>query len=99
MDPAGRYQLTFAADDAIVATGWWNLRATAEKKFRDWVADHGRDGALRAALPRDLDPWVLAGVAVLGATLTLALTGHSGAALIVGASSLWLLVLQRAIDG
>jgi hypothetical protein len=54
---------------------------------------------LKAVLPRDLDPWVLAGVAVLGATLTLVLSGHSGAALIVGASSLWLLVLQRVIDG
>lgn len=37
--------LTFAADDAIVATGWWNLHVTAEEKFRDWVGDHGRDGA------------------------------------------------------
>lgn len=45
MSETGRYELTFAADDAIVATGWWNLHATAEEKFRDWVGDHGRDGA------------------------------------------------------
>lgn len=45
MTAPGRYELTFAAGDAIVATGRWNLHATAEKKFRDWVGDHGRGTA------------------------------------------------------
>ncbi|MFJ8929201.1 hypothetical protein ACIRLA_21750 [Streptomyces sp. NPDC102364] len=45
MDAPGRYLLTFAADGRTVATGRWDLHATAEKKFRDWVGDHGRGTA------------------------------------------------------
>ncbi|WP_328631949.1 hypothetical protein [Streptomyces sp. NBC_00356] len=45
MTAPGRYLLTFAVGDAIVATGRWDLHATAEKKFRSWVGDHGRGTA------------------------------------------------------
>lgn len=45
MDPTGRYRLTLTVDDATVATGWWEKRATAERKFTSWVGDHGRDDA------------------------------------------------------
>jgi hypothetical protein len=45
MDPAGRYRLTPTAGGATIATGWWEERATAEKKFRAWVGDHGRGDA------------------------------------------------------
>lgn len=44
-DQPGRYQLTFTVGDRTVADGWWDLRATAERKFTSWVGDHGRDGA------------------------------------------------------
>jgi len=54
--------------------------------------------ALKRLLPRDPDPWVLSGLAQFGAVITLLASGHSDAALIVGASSLWLLVLQRAFE-
>jgi hypothetical protein len=45
MDPAGRYELTFAADGRTVATGWWEKLATAERKFTSWVGDQGRGTA------------------------------------------------------
>jgi hypothetical protein len=54
--------------------------------------------ALKKLLPRDIDPWVLVSVAFLGATVTLVADGHSGAAMAVAAASLWVLVLQRAVD-
>ncbi|WHM30152.1 hypothetical protein OH540_08970 [Streptomyces sp. BPPL-273] len=54
--------------------------------------------ALKRILPRDVDLWVLAGLTLLGVTVTLAAEGRSDAAMAVGVSCLWLLVLQRAVD-
>jgi hypothetical protein len=45
MDAEGRYRLTYSIDGARVTTGWWDLLATAEKKWKGWRDDHGRDGA------------------------------------------------------
>ncbi|WP_306317181.1 MULTISPECIES: hypothetical protein [unclassified Streptomyces] len=45
MDSAGRYRLTLTVDGATVATGWWEKPATADKKFRDWIGDHGHGTA------------------------------------------------------
>jgi hypothetical protein len=45
MDPTGRYRLTLDFDGATIATGWWEKRVNAERKFTSWVGDHGRDGA------------------------------------------------------
>jgi hypothetical protein len=54
--------------------------------------------ALKRLMPRDADPWLLAAVALLAAVVTLLLSGHPDAALMTGASSPWLLVLQRATE-
>lgn len=53
---------------------------------------------LKRILPRTIDLWVLASLGILGATVTLVAAGRSDTAMIVGASSLWLLVVQRAVD-
>jgi hypothetical protein len=44
-DPAGRYRVTLTIDGRETAIGWWNLRATAERKFSGWVGEYGRDGS------------------------------------------------------
>jgi hypothetical protein len=63
-----------------------------------WRANANAWAALKRVLPRDPDPWVLAGLAQFGAVITLLASGHSDAAMIVAAASLWLLVLQRATE-
>jgi hypothetical protein len=44
-DPPGRYRVSLTLDNTHIADGWWNSRATAEKKFTSWVGEQGRDGA------------------------------------------------------
>lgn len=43
-DPAGRYRVTLIVDGRTVMNGWWDVRATAEKKWTSWVGEQG-DGA------------------------------------------------------
>lgn len=43
-DPAGRYRLTMQFGDRPPVTGWWQLLATAERKWTAWVGEQGRDG-------------------------------------------------------
>lgn len=41
-----RFRVTLAAADCDVMTGWWASEATARRKFRDWIGEHGgRPGA------------------------------------------------------
>lgn len=41
-----RYHLTLFAGAEPVMHGWWGKRATAERKFRRWIGEHGSvDGA------------------------------------------------------
>ncbi|WP_428956255.1 hypothetical protein [Streptomyces sp. cg35] len=41
----GRYRVSLTVGGVRVANGWWNLLATAEKKWTGWVGEQGRDGA------------------------------------------------------
>lgn len=41
-----RYHLTLHADGRPIMHGWWSDRATADRKFRTWIGEHGNvDGA------------------------------------------------------
>jgi hypothetical protein len=41
-----RFRVTLAAADRQVMNGWWTSEATARRKFRGWIGEHGsRPGA------------------------------------------------------
>lgn len=41
-----RYHLTLSTGPQPVMHGWWGERATADRKFRTWIGEHGSvDGA------------------------------------------------------
>lgn len=47
---AGRYRLTLAADGRPAMHGWWADRATADRKFRTWIGEHGSVAGARVTL-------------------------------------------------
>jgi hypothetical protein len=59
-DP-GRYRVTLTMGEQPLMHGWWNLEATARRKFTAAVGDYGRDGATVALVDTEtgetLDFW------------------------------------------
>ncbi len=44
MEDAERYALTVVRDGRPIVRGWWGSLATAERKYRGWVGQHGGPG-------------------------------------------------------
>jgi hypothetical protein len=55
-----RYHLTLYASDEPVMHGWWGDRATAERKFRRWIGEHGSVDGARVTLVDEQEQLVLA---------------------------------------
>ncbi|MFG2025389.1 hypothetical protein [Streptomyces sp. NPDC048825] len=45
-----RFRLTLTSGDKSVAHGWWGDEATARRKFRDWIGEHGSIEGARVIL-------------------------------------------------
>lgn len=50
MDPTGRYRLTLTVDGNAVATGWWEKKVHAERKFTTWRRDFAGTVGARVTL-------------------------------------------------
>ncbi|MEU5477413.1 hypothetical protein [Streptomyces mirabilis] len=55
-----RYHLTLFAGGEPVMHGWWGKRATAERKFRRWIGEHGSVAGARVVLVDEQEQLVLA---------------------------------------
>lgn len=40
-----RYHLLLFLDGRPAQHGWWGSEATARRKFKSWIGEHGRPGA------------------------------------------------------
>lgn len=49
MNP-GRFHLTLTVDGRPVVHGWWSVRATADRKFREWIGAQGSKPGARIML-------------------------------------------------
>ncbi|WP_426568072.1 hypothetical protein [Streptomyces canus] len=47
---AGRYRVTVAIDGAPLIQGWWDDRATADRKYTSWIGEHGGRAGARVTL-------------------------------------------------
>lgn len=45
-----RYHLTLASTGGPVMHGYWSTRATADRKFRSWIGEHGGVAGARVTL-------------------------------------------------
>lgn len=45
-----RFRVTLAAAGRTVMNGWWASEATARRKFRDWIGEHGSRSGARITL-------------------------------------------------
>jgi hypothetical protein len=55
-----RYHLTLSVGAQPVMQGWWSDRATAERKFRRWIGEHGTVTGARVTLVDEQEQLVLA---------------------------------------
>lgn len=55
-----RYHLTLYTGDRAVMHGWWDDRATAERKHTAWKREHGSVDGARIALVDEQEQRVLA---------------------------------------
>lgn len=55
-----RYHLTLTTDGRPVMQGWWSVRATADRKFREWIGEQGSKPGARVVLVDDAAGDVLA---------------------------------------
>lgn len=54
-----RYHLTLTSGDRPVMHGWWGDRATADRKFRRWIGEHGTVTGARITLADEWEQRVL----------------------------------------
>ncbi|MGP4052220.1 hypothetical protein [Streptomyces sp. 2A115] len=55
-----RCHLTLYSGTRPVAHGWWAAKATAERKFRTWIGEHGNVDGARVVLTDEVEGEVLA---------------------------------------
>jgi hypothetical protein len=55
-----RYHLTLSTGGRPIMHGWWGDRATAERKFRRWIGEHGSVDGARVVLVDEQEQLVLA---------------------------------------
>lgn len=60
MTGAGRYHLTLTAAGRPVMHGWWSVRATVDRKFREWIGEQGSKPGARVTLVDEASGDVLA---------------------------------------
>ncbi|MGW6928038.1 hypothetical protein ACWGA9_43395 [Streptomyces sp. NPDC054950] len=46
----GHYKVTLLVDERPVMEGWWEERATAERKYLAWIGEHGSRAGARVTL-------------------------------------------------
>ncbi|MFJ9026268.1 hypothetical protein ACIRPU_40835 [Streptomyces sp. NPDC102259] len=46
----GRYKVTLLVDERPVMQGWWEERATADRKYLAWIGEHGSRAGARVTL-------------------------------------------------
>jgi hypothetical protein len=54
-----RYHLLLSTGGRPVMHGWWGDRATAERKFRRWIGEHGSVSGARVVLVDEQEQRVL----------------------------------------
>lgn len=50
MHTPDRYHLTLTADGRPAMQGWWSVRATVDRKFREWIGEQGSKPGARIVL-------------------------------------------------
>ncbi|EST20410.1 hypothetical protein [Streptomyces roseochromogenus] len=50
MDEPERFHLILTVDGRPLMHGWWDDRATADRKFRSWVGEYGSLGGAHIVL-------------------------------------------------
>jgi hypothetical protein len=56
-----RYHLTLTTGSRPVMHGWWGDLATAERKYTEWIGEHGSVDGARITLVDEQEQRVLAG--------------------------------------